>query len=105
MKPESFPRYPLLFGPSPVHPLERLSAHLGGARIWAKRDDCNSVLTFGGNKVRKLEYLVADAIAEGCDTQRCCAVRSGGGFADAALASERVRRPRRHQRRFSSSKV
>jgi 1-aminocyclopropane-1-carboxylate deaminase len=68
MKLDSFARYPLLFGPSPVHPLARLSAHLGGARIWAKRDDCNSGLAFGGNKVRKLEYLVADAIAEGCDT-------------------------------------
>jgi 1-aminocyclopropane-1-carboxylate deaminase len=68
MKLDSFARYPLLFGPSPVHPLERLSAHLGGARIWAKRDDCNSGLAFGGNKVRKLEYLVADAIAQGCDT-------------------------------------
>jgi 1-aminocyclopropane-1-carboxylate deaminase len=65
---ESFARYPLLFGPSPVHPLDRLSGHLGGARIWAKRDDCNSGLAFGGNKVRKLEYLVADAIDQGCDT-------------------------------------
>jgi 1-aminocyclopropane-1-carboxylate deaminase len=60
-----FPRYPLLFGPSPVHPLERLSEHLGGARIWAKREDCNSGLAFGGNKTRKLEYLVPDALAEG----------------------------------------
>jgi 1-aminocyclopropane-1-carboxylate deaminase len=68
MKLDSFARYPLLFGPSPVHPLERLSAHLGGARIWAKRDDCNSGLAYGGNKVRKLEYLVADALAQGCDT-------------------------------------
>lgn len=62
------PRYPLLFGPSPVHPMDRLSAHLGGARIWAKREDCNSGLAFGGNKVRKLEYLAADALARGCDT-------------------------------------
>lgn len=61
-------RVPLLFGPSPVHPLERLTAHLGGARIWAKREDCNSGLAFGGNKVRKLEYLAADALAQGCDT-------------------------------------
>ena len=68
MKLDSFARYPFLFGPSPVHPLERLSVHLGGARIWAKRDDCNSGLAFGGNKIRKLEYLVADAIAQGCDT-------------------------------------
>jgi 1-aminocyclopropane-1-carboxylate deaminase len=68
MKLDSFDRYPLLFGPSPVHPLERLSAHLGGPRIWAKREDCNSGLAFGGNKARKLEYLVAEAIAQGCDT-------------------------------------
>ena len=63
-----FPRYPLMFGPSPVHPLERLTAHLGGAQIWAKREDCNSGLAFGGNKVRKLEYLVPDALAQGADT-------------------------------------
>ena len=63
-----FERYPLLFGPSPVHPLERLTSHLGGATLWAKRDDCNSGLAYGGNKTRKLEYLVADALAKGCDT-------------------------------------
>jgi 1-aminocyclopropane-1-carboxylate deaminase len=60
-----FPRYPLTFGPSPIHPLKRLSEHLGGAAIWAKREDCNSGLAFGGNKTRKLEYLVPDAIAHG----------------------------------------
>jgi len=65
---DEFPRYSLLFGPSPVHPLERLSAHLGGAKIWAKREDCNSGLAFGGNKTRKLEYLVPDALAQGADT-------------------------------------
>jgi len=63
-----FPRYPLTFGPSPVHPLERLTAHLGGATIWAKREDCNSGLAYGGNKTRKLEYLVPDAVAKGADT-------------------------------------
>jgi 1-aminocyclopropane-1-carboxylate deaminase len=63
-----FPRYPLTFGPSPVHPLERLSAHLGGAAIWAKREDCNSGLAYGGSKIRKLEYLVPDALAQGADT-------------------------------------
>jgi 1-aminocyclopropane-1-carboxylate deaminase len=51
-----------------VHALERLTAHLGGASVWAKRDDCNSGLAYGGNKTRKLEYLVADALAQGCDT-------------------------------------
>jgi 1-aminocyclopropane-1-carboxylate deaminase len=66
---DRFPRHPLTFGPSPIEPLQRLSAHLGGkVEIWAKRDDCNSGLAFGGNKIRKLEYLVPDALAQGCDT-------------------------------------
>jgi 1-aminocyclopropane-1-carboxylate deaminase len=64
-----YQRVPLLFGPSPVHRLERLERHLGGGvEIWAKREDCNSGLAYGGNKVRKLEYLVSDALAQGCDT-------------------------------------
>ncbi|GAA3357560.1 1-aminocyclopropane-1-carboxylate deaminase [Saccharopolyspora gregorii] len=63
-----FPRYPLLFGPSPIHPLDRLTTHLGGARIWAKREDCNSGLAYGGNKTRKLEYIVPDVLASGADT-------------------------------------
>jgi 1-aminocyclopropane-1-carboxylate deaminase len=64
-----YDRLELLFGPSPVHRLPRLSEHLGGrVEIWAKREDCNAGLAYGGNKVRKLEYLVADALAQGCDT-------------------------------------
>jgi 1-aminocyclopropane-1-carboxylate deaminase len=64
-----FPRHPLTFGPTPLEPLPRLSAHLGGGvEIWAKREDCNSGLAFGGNKIRKLEYLVPDILAQGCDT-------------------------------------
>ncbi|MBD8467519.1 1-aminocyclopropane-1-carboxylate deaminase [Plantibacter sp. CFBP 8798] len=63
-----FSRYPLTFGPSPVHELNRLTAHLGGATIWAKREDVNSGLAYGGNKTRKLEYLIPDAIAQGADT-------------------------------------
>jgi 1-aminocyclopropane-1-carboxylate deaminase len=66
---DEFERVPLLFGPSPLQPLRRLSDQLGGqVEIWAKREDCNSGLAFGGNKVRKLEYLAADAVAKGCDT-------------------------------------
>jgi 1-aminocyclopropane-1-carboxylate deaminase len=65
---QDFPRYPLLFGPSPVHLLDRLSKHLGGAQIWAKREDCNSGLAYGGNKTRKLEYIVPDIIEKGADT-------------------------------------
>ena len=63
-----FPRHPLTFGPSPVHELKRLSAHLGGATVWAKREDVSSGLAYGGNKVRKLEYLVPEALAQGADT-------------------------------------
>jgi len=65
---DDFERYPLTFGPSPVHRLDRLTSHLGGAAVWAKREDCNSGLAFGGNKVRKLEYIVPDALASGADT-------------------------------------
>jgi 1-aminocyclopropane-1-carboxylate deaminase len=66
---ERFPRYPLTFGPTPIHPLKRLSAHLGGkVELYAKREDCNSGLAFGGNKTRKLEYLIPEALAGGYDT-------------------------------------
>ncbi len=66
---DDFARVPLLFGPSPIHALPRLSEALGGeVEIWAKREDCNSGIAYGGNKVRKLEYLVAEALDQGCDT-------------------------------------
>lgn len=66
---DRFERYPLTFGPTPIEKLARLSAELGdGVEIYAKRDDCNSGLAFGGNKLRKLEYIVPDAIASGADT-------------------------------------
>ena len=64
-----FERYPLTFGPTPIEHLPRLTAHLGGdVLIYAKREDCNSGLAYGGNKLRKLEYIVPDAIASGADT-------------------------------------
>ena len=66
---QKFARHPLTFGPSPITPLNRLSAHLGGkVHLYAKREDCNSGLAFGGNKTRKLEYLIPEAIAGGYDT-------------------------------------
>ncbi|MFM2478640.1 1-aminocyclopropane-1-carboxylate deaminase [Celerinatantimonas sp. MCCC 1A17872] len=66
---EKFERYPLTFGPTPIEKLSRLSEHLGGdVEIYAKREDCNSGLAFGGNKVRKMEYIVPDAIKQGADT-------------------------------------
>ena len=66
---ESFPKEKLTFGASPLQRLDRLSQHLGGkVEIWAKREDVNSGLAYGGNKTRKLEYLAAEALATGCDT-------------------------------------
>ena len=66
---DKFERYPLTFGPTPVEHLQRLTEALGGkVQIYAKREDCNSGLAMGGNKLRKLEYIVPDAIASGADT-------------------------------------
>lgn len=63
---QTFPR--LRFGhlPTPLEPMDRLSEELGGPRIWVKRDDCTG-LAFGGNKTRKLEFLMADAEKQGAD--------------------------------------
>ena len=68
MRLPEIPRYPLTFGPSPLQHLRRLSEHLAGAQVWAKREDVNSGLAYGGNKIRKLEYLVPDILASGADT-------------------------------------
>jgi 1-aminocyclopropane-1-carboxylate deaminase len=65
---QDFARHPLTFGPSPVHPMPRLTQHLGGATVWAKREDVSSGLAYGGNKTRKLEYIVPDVLASGADT-------------------------------------
>lgn len=63
----SVPRQKLGHWPTPLEPLRRLSAELGGPTIWLKRDDCSGLAT-GGNKTRKLETLLADALAQSCDT-------------------------------------
>jgi L-cysteate sulfo-lyase len=62
-----FPRVKLAHLPTPLEPMERLSKHLGGPRLWIKRDDCTG-LSSGGNKTRKLEFLMGEALAMGCDT-------------------------------------
>jgi L-cysteate sulfo-lyase len=62
-----FPRVRLGHGPTPLEPMENLTRRLGGPRLWIKRDDCTGLST-GGNKTRKLEYLMADALAQGADT-------------------------------------
>ena len=66
---KKFERYPLTFGKTPIEYLPRLSKEISSnLKIYVKRDDCNSGLAFGGNKLRKLEYIVPDAIASGADT-------------------------------------
>lgn len=63
----AFPRVHLAHLPTPLEPLDRMSKLLGGPRLWMKRDDCTGVAT-GGNKARKLEFVLADAVAKGADT-------------------------------------
>ena len=66
---DKFERYPLTFGPTVIEHLPRMTEALGGkVKIYAKREDCNSGLAMGGNKLRKLEYIVPDAIASNADT-------------------------------------
>lgn len=62
-----FPRVQLGHLPTPLEPMDRLSEALGGPRLWVKRDDCTG-LSSGGNKTRKLEFLMADAVQSGADT-------------------------------------
>ncbi len=61
-----FPRVHLAHLPTPLERMDRLSEALGGPEIWIKRDDCTGLST-GGNKTRKLEFLMAEAQAEGAD--------------------------------------
>lgn len=62
-----FPRVRLAHLPTPIEPLSRLSGYIGGPRFYVKRDDCTGLAT-GGNKTRKLEFLMAEALAQGADT-------------------------------------
>jgi L-cysteate sulfo-lyase len=62
-----FPRLGLAHLPTPLEPMRRLTAHLGGPRLWVKRDDATGV-GFGGNKLRKLDYVLHEAIANNADT-------------------------------------
>ncbi|MGB7294363.1 MAG: D-cysteine desulfhydrase family protein [Candidatus Aminicenantales bacterium] len=61
-----FPRKTLIHRPTPLRRLDRLTEELGGPEIWIKRDDLTG-LAFGGNKSRKLEFIIADALAKGAD--------------------------------------
>jgi D-cysteine desulfhydrase len=95
---DEFPRFRLLDGPTPIQRLDRLERVLGtatgGARLWVKRDDVMGV-GGGGNKLRKLEFLIGEAIAQGCDTfittgglQSNHARQSAAAAARAGLACE-----------------
>jgi len=64
---DQFPRFPLAHLPTPLEPLERLQRFLGGPRLYIKRDDCTGLAT-GGNKTRKLEFLVGEALKLGATT-------------------------------------
>ena len=64
---DQFPRIRLGHWPTPLEPMRKLAPHLGSTRLYIKRDDCTGLAT-GGNKTRKLEYLMADAVVQGADT-------------------------------------
>ena len=63
----AFPRVELIHRPTPLRRLNRLTQELGGPEIWIKRDDLTG-LAFGGNKSRKLEFIIPDALSKGADT-------------------------------------
>src|SRR5262245_56359742 len=62
-----YPRLGLAHLPTPLEPMKRLTDHLGGPRLWVKREDATGI-GFGGNKLRKLDYVLHEAIAGGADT-------------------------------------
>ena len=85
---DPLPRVNVAHLPTPLEPLPRLSAYLKGPKLWVKRDDQTGLAT-GGNKARKLEFLVADALAKGADTLITCgAAQSNHARQTAAAAAK-----------------
>ncbi len=84
-----FPRVRLAHLPTPLEPLAALTRHLGGPRIFVKRDDCTG-LALGGNKTRKLEFLIAQALAEGADTVITCGGAQSNHARQTAAAAARL---------------
>ncbi len=83
-----FPRLHFAHLPTPLEPMERLTEVLGGPKLWVKRDDCTGLAT-GGNKTRKLEFLMGDALAQGADTVITQgAVQTNHGRQTAAIAAK-----------------
>jgi len=84
-----FPRFSLLAGPTPIEPLERLNRQLGGVRVFVKRDDVSGIGA-GGNKLRKLEFLLGEALARGADTVITVGARQSNHARLTAAASARA---------------
>ncbi len=84
-----FPRVRLAHLPTPLEPLDALTKHLGGPRIYVKRDDCTG-LALGGNKTRKLEFLMADVLAEGADTVITCGGAQSNHVRQTAAAAAKL---------------
>jgi L-cysteate sulfo-lyase len=96
-----FPRLHFAHLPTPLEPMERISKALGGPNLWIKRDDCTG-LSSGGNKTRKLEFLMAEAVANDADTiitqgatqsnhaRQTCAIASKLGFESHILLENRT---------------
>jgi L-cysteate sulfo-lyase len=104
MQLSKYPRIRFAHLPTPLEKLSRLSDALGGPTIWIKRDDCTG-LAGGGNKTRKLEFLIADALSKGADTiitqgavqsnhvRQTVAIAAKTGLASSVLLEERVQHP------------
>ena len=82
------PRVSIAHLPTPLEMLPRLTAHLGGPQLWVKRDDQTGLAT-GGNKTRKLEFLVAEALAQGADTLVTCGAAQSNHARQTAAAAAR----------------
>jgi len=82
------PRVSIAHLPTPLEMLPRLTAYLGGPQLWAKRDDQTGLAT-GGNKTRKLEFLVAEALAQGADTLVTCGAAQSNHARQTAAAAAR----------------
>jgi len=85
----AFPRVRLAHLPTPLEPMERLANHLGGPELYIKRDDCTGLAT-GGNKTRKLEFLVADALRQGADMILTAGAVQSNHVRQAAAAAARA---------------
>ena len=84
-----FPRLHLAHLPTPLEPMPRISEHLGGPNLWIKRDDCTG-LSSGGNKTRKLEFLMGEALELGTDTVLCFGALQSNHVRQTAAACARL---------------